>query len=103
SNTASSASTAWAINCRAPLRNRFVSTSVAESSSCERAFEVVFVFMAYPDFSLLLIISLVGNNQQDTPFFCLPHTPELTIARLSIAYGKKPCLLVIATDCVVVK
>jgi len=25
-----------------------------------------------------LIISLVGNNQQDTPFFLLPHTSEMT-------------------------
>ena len=31
---------------------RAVSTSVLESSSCERAFEVVFVFMAYPDLCL---------------------------------------------------
>ena len=42
-----------------------------------------------------LIISLVGNNQQDTPFFYLPHTPEMTIALVKVNLVKRQQLDVI--------
>ena len=37
----------------------------------------------------LLIEILVGINQQDTPFFLLPHTPEMTISRLCFRNPKE--------------
>src|SRR5699024_2896833 len=88
-------------NCRAPLRKRAVSTSVLESSSCERAFEVVFVFMAYPDSSLLLIISC---RKQSTGYAILLPTSytrndyiscryHLELARLYSYHGHHGILL----------
>src|SRR5699024_6759599 len=80
--TASSASTALAINCCAPVRSSSWSGSVASTGSGNTC--RVDLVMAY---HLSVVEILDEINQQDTPPSSVPHTPQMTITHKSGVKG----------------